>query len=108
MCACFQVYMKMNTIEKLRDCLRDMSPQIEMPEDIRDRLLKMVEGSGDGGKGKDGTPQKKQKPGHGSSLGKKLPSSADRDTQRQIKKHLRVPLLRPAASMTTSSWVWVF
>ena len=27
--------MKMNTIEKLRDCLRDMSPQIEMPEDIR-------------------------------------------------------------------------
>ena len=27
--------MKMNTIEKLRDCLRDMSPQIGMPEDIR-------------------------------------------------------------------------
>jgi quinolinate synthase len=35
-CACNDCrYMKMNTIEKLRDCLRDMSPQIEMPEDIR-------------------------------------------------------------------------
>ena len=28
-------FMKMNTIEKLRDCLRDMSPQIEMDEDVR-------------------------------------------------------------------------
>lgn len=35
-CACNDCrFMKMNTIEKLRDCLRDMSPQIEMPEDIR-------------------------------------------------------------------------
>ena len=35
-CACNDCrYMKMNTIEKLRDCLRDMSPQIEMPEGIR-------------------------------------------------------------------------
>ena len=35
-CACADCrYMKMNTLEKLRDCLRDMSPQIEMPEDIR-------------------------------------------------------------------------
>lgn len=35
-CACNECrFMKMNTIEKLRDCLRDMSPQIEMPEDVR-------------------------------------------------------------------------
>lgn len=37
-CACNDCrFMKMNTIEKLRDCLRDMSPQIEMPEDVRQR-----------------------------------------------------------------------
>jgi len=35
-CACNECrFMKMNTIEKLRDCLRDMSPQIELPEAIR-------------------------------------------------------------------------
>lgn len=35
-CACNDCrYMKMNTIEKLRDCLRDLSPQIELPEEIR-------------------------------------------------------------------------
>jgi quinolinate synthase len=27
--------MKMNTIEKLRDCLRDLTPQIEMDESLR-------------------------------------------------------------------------
>ena len=27
-------YMKMNTVEKLRDCLRDMSPQIELPTEV--------------------------------------------------------------------------
>ncbi|MEM7791255.1 MAG: quinolinate synthase NadA [Verrucomicrobiota bacterium] len=37
-CACNECrFMKMNTIEKLRNCLRDMSPQIEMPEDIRQK-----------------------------------------------------------------------
>lgn len=37
-CACNECrYMKMNTIEMLRDCLRDMSPQIEMPEEIRQK-----------------------------------------------------------------------
>jgi quinolinate synthase len=37
-CACNECrYMKMNTIEKLRDCLRDQSPAIEMPEDIRQK-----------------------------------------------------------------------
>ncbi|MGB0409856.1 MAG: quinolinate synthase NadA [Opitutales bacterium] len=35
-CACNDCrYMKMNTIEKLRDCLKNMAPQIEMPEAIR-------------------------------------------------------------------------
>jgi quinolinate synthase len=35
-CACNECrFMKMNTIEKLRDCLKTMSPQIEMPEEIR-------------------------------------------------------------------------
>ena len=35
-CACNDCrFMKMNTIVKLRDCLRDMSPQIEMDEDVR-------------------------------------------------------------------------
>jgi len=29
--------MKMNTLEKLRDCLRDLSPQIVIPEDLRAR-----------------------------------------------------------------------
>ena len=37
-CACNECrFMKMNTPEKLRDCLRDMSPQIEMPEDVRQK-----------------------------------------------------------------------
>ncbi len=37
-CACNECrYMKMNTIEKLRDCLRDEGPAIEMPEDIRQK-----------------------------------------------------------------------
>ncbi len=35
-CACNDCrYMKMNTIEKVRDALRDMKPAIEMPESIR-------------------------------------------------------------------------
>jgi quinolinate synthase len=37
-CACADCrYMKMNTLEKLRDCLRDLSPQIVIPEDLRAR-----------------------------------------------------------------------
>ncbi|MFP4673714.1 MAG: quinolinate synthase NadA [Opitutales bacterium] len=37
-CACNECrFMKMNTIEKLRNCLRDNTPQIEMPEDVRER-----------------------------------------------------------------------
>lgn len=35
-CACNECrYMKMNTIEKLRDCLKDMRPHIEMDEAVR-------------------------------------------------------------------------
>ena len=29
--------MKMNTLEKLRDCLRDLTPQINIPEVLRTR-----------------------------------------------------------------------
>jgi len=47
-CACADCrYMKMNTLEKLHACLRDLSPQINMPEDIRARaeapILRMLE-----------------------------------------------------------------
>ncbi|MEC7231275.1 MAG: quinolinate synthase NadA, partial [Verrucomicrobiota bacterium] len=35
-CACNECrFMKMNTIEKLRDCLNELSPQISMQEEIR-------------------------------------------------------------------------
>lgn len=35
-CACNECrFMKMNTIEKLRDCLVQLSPAIELPEDVR-------------------------------------------------------------------------
>lgn len=49
-CACNECrFMKMNTIEKLRDCLRDQSPVIEMPEDVRlkayDPIKRMLEWS---------------------------------------------------------------
>jgi quinolinate synthase len=49
-CACADCrYMKMNTMEKLRNCLRDLSPQVEMDEQIRRRaeipLLRMLEQS---------------------------------------------------------------
>ena len=41
--------MKMNTLEKLRDCLRDMAPEIVMDETLRSRaavpLLRMLEWS---------------------------------------------------------------
>jgi quinolinate synthase len=37
-CACADCrYMKMNTLEKLHDCLRDLAPEITMPEAIRAR-----------------------------------------------------------------------
>lgn len=37
-CACADCrFMKMNTLEKLRNCLRDLSPEVIIPEDIRQR-----------------------------------------------------------------------
>jgi quinolinate synthase len=47
-CSCADCrFMKMNTLEKLHDCLKNLSPQIEMPEDIRKRaeapILRMLE-----------------------------------------------------------------
>ena len=47
-CACADCrYMKMNTLEKLYRCLRDLKPEIDLPEDIRKRaeapLLRMLE-----------------------------------------------------------------
>ncbi len=49
-CACADCrYMKMNTLEKLRDCLEHLSPQVQMPEELRARaelpLLRMLEQS---------------------------------------------------------------
>jgi quinolinate synthase len=49
-CACGECrYMKMNTLQKLHDCLRDLSPRVELPEDMRARaeapLLLMLEQS---------------------------------------------------------------
>ena len=46
-CACAEChFMKMNTLEKLRDCLESLTPEITMPEEIRKRaevpILKML------------------------------------------------------------------
>lgn len=42
-CACNECrYMKMNTIEKLRDCLKEKSPQIEMDEAIRTKAYEPI------------------------------------------------------------------
>ncbi len=43
-CACNDCrFMKMNTIEKVRDALKNMSPQIDMPEDIRVKALAPIQ-----------------------------------------------------------------
>ena len=43
-CACSECgYMKLNTLEKLRDCLRDESPEIQVEEDIRAKALQPIE-----------------------------------------------------------------
>lgn len=49
-CACNECrFMKMNTVEKVRDALRDLTPSIELPEDVRARaevpLRRMLEWS---------------------------------------------------------------
>ena len=42
-------FMKMNTMQKLHDCLDNLEPQVILPEDVRKRaeapLLKMLEQS---------------------------------------------------------------
>jgi quinolinate synthase len=43
-CACNECpHMKRNTLEKIRDCLRDLQPRIEMDEDVRLRALAPIE-----------------------------------------------------------------
>lgn len=43
-CACSEChFMKMNTLQKLHDCLLNESPQIEVPEDIRKKALLPIE-----------------------------------------------------------------
>ncbi len=43
-CACNECrFMKMNTLEKLRDCLRDLTPEITLPEDIRKKAAVPIE-----------------------------------------------------------------
>ena len=49
-CACADCrYMKMNTLQKLRDCLDTLQPRVEMEESLRARaeapLLRMLEQS---------------------------------------------------------------
>ncbi|MEZ7957696.1 MAG: quinolinate synthase NadA [Rubritalea sp.] len=49
-CACNDCkFMKMNTLQKLHDCLKNLSPTVEMPEEIRARaeapIIKMLEQS---------------------------------------------------------------
>jgi quinolinate synthase len=43
-CACSQcAFMKMNTLQKLYDCLLNESPQIEVPEEIRKKAIQPIE-----------------------------------------------------------------
>ncbi len=43
-CACSEChFMKMNTLQKLYDCLLNESPQIDVPEEIRERALLPIE-----------------------------------------------------------------
>lgn len=47
-CSCAECeYMKLNTLAKIRDCLRNMSPEVRVPEELRQRaekpLLRMLE-----------------------------------------------------------------
>ena len=43
-CACnLCPYMRRNTLEKLYLCLRDLQPQVDVPEDVRVRALKPIE-----------------------------------------------------------------
>ncbi len=43
-CNCSECpYMKLNTLEKLRQCLLDLEPRVELPEEIIERALVPLE-----------------------------------------------------------------
>jgi quinolinate synthase len=43
-CNCSECpYMRKNTLEKLRDCLRDLTPRVELPDELRRRALVPLE-----------------------------------------------------------------
>ncbi|MBR2314828.1 MAG: quinolinate synthase NadA, partial [Akkermansia sp.] len=43
-CSCAECeYMKLNTLEKLRNCLRDMAPEVRVPEELRQRAAAPLE-----------------------------------------------------------------
>jgi quinolinate synthase len=43
-CNCSECpYMKLNTLEKLRDCLRNLEPRVELPADVMERALAPLE-----------------------------------------------------------------
>ena len=43
-CQCNECqYMKLNTLEKLRDCLRDGKPEVTVPQDIAKDAVKPIE-----------------------------------------------------------------
>jgi quinolinate synthase len=43
-CACNRCpYMRVNTLEKLFLCLRDLKPEITLPEDVRQRALEPIQ-----------------------------------------------------------------
>ena len=43
-CNCSECpYMKLNTLEKLRDCLRNLGPRVELPVDLIERSRRPVE-----------------------------------------------------------------
>jgi quinolinate synthase len=43
-CRCSECkYMKMNTLEKLRDCMKNLAPRVELPADIIRRARLPIE-----------------------------------------------------------------
>jgi quinolinate synthase len=43
-CRCSECkYMKMNTLEKVRDCMKKLSPRVELPEEILKRARLPIE-----------------------------------------------------------------
>jgi len=43
-CRCSECrYMKMNTLEKLRDCMKNLAPRVELPEEITRRARLPIE-----------------------------------------------------------------